>query len=38
MKITGNTKEFIELATLDTPTCAIFKEPEGSSLTILWFR
>lgn len=38
MKITGNTKEFIELATLETPTCSIFRESEGSNLTILWFR
>ncbi len=38
MKITGNTKEFIELTTLETSTCSIFREPEGSSLTVLWFR
>lgn len=38
MKITGNTKEFLELTTLETPTCSIFREPDGSSLTILWFR
>jgi AraC family transcriptional activator of pobA len=38
MKITGNTKEFIELMTLQTPTCSIFRDPEDSSLTILWFR
>jgi AraC family transcriptional activator of pobA len=38
MKFTGNTKEFIELKTLETPTCTIFREPEDSSLTVLWFR
>lgn len=38
MKITGNTMDFIELTTLETPTRSIFNEPEGSSLTILWFR
>jgi AraC-like DNA-binding protein len=38
MKITGNTKEFLELTTLETLTYTIFKEPEDSSLTILWFR
>ncbi|MFT4802476.1 MAG: AraC family transcriptional activator of pobA, partial [Flavobacteriaceae bacterium] len=38
MKFIGNTKEFIELTTLETPTYTIFREPEGSSLTILWFR
>ena len=38
MKITGNTKEFIELTALETATRTIFREPEGSSLTILWFR
>lgn len=38
MKFTGSTKEFIELTTLETPICTIFREPEGSSLTILWFR
>jgi AraC family transcriptional activator of pobA len=38
MKITGNIKEFIELETLETTTCSIFRESEGSNLTILWFR
>lgn len=38
MKYTGTTKEFIELTTLQSDTCTIFKKPEESSLTILWFR
>jgi AraC family transcriptional activator of pobA len=38
MKFIGNTKEYIELTTLETPNCNIFRKPEGSSLTILWFR
>lgn len=38
MKVIGNTKEFIELTTLRTVNCTIFREPEDSSLTILWFR
>ncbi len=37
MKITGNTKEFIELTSLESSTFSNFKEPEDSSLTILWF-
>jgi len=38
MKFTGNTKEFLELTVLETLTSTIFREPDGSSLTILWFR
>jgi AraC family transcriptional activator of pobA len=38
MKITGNKKEFIELEKLQTTACSIFRESDGSNLTILWFR
>ncbi|MCK0114909.1 helix-turn-helix transcriptional regulator [Gelidibacter sp. F63206] len=38
MKIKGKTKEFIELMELDASSCAIFNQPESSSLTILWFQ
>ncbi len=38
MKFTGKTKEFIELRTLEKPAGTIFREPESSSLTVLWFR
>jgi len=38
MKFTGNTEEFIELKELKTPDCAIFKNPEAGSLTVLWFE
>ncbi len=37
MKFTGNTNEFIELKQLAIPDCAIFNNPEASSLTVLWF-
>ena len=37
MKFIGNTEEFIELKTLETPTCTNFRKPQGSSLTVLWF-
>lgn len=38
MKIKGNTDEFIELTELSSDSRSIFKNPEPSSLTILWFR
>lgn len=38
MKVTGITNEFIELIDLDASACAIFDQPESSSLTILWFQ
>jgi AraC-like DNA-binding protein len=38
MKFSGHTEEYIELATLETPTCTIFKEPYENSLTVLWFE
>ncbi|CAH8281924.1 AraC-like DNA-binding protein [Mariniflexile fucanivorans] len=38
MKITGNTDEFIEMTELSYDSRSIFKNPEPSSLTILWFR
>ena len=38
MRIKGETNEFIELTELDASSCSIFKEPEPSSLTILWFQ
>lgn len=38
MKVTGNTKDFIELKELDIPDCGIFDAPEASSLTAIWFK
>lgn len=38
MKFTGKTDEFLELSILQETNCPIFKNPEASSLTILWFE
>lgn len=38
MKFLGHTEEYIELSTLITPTCTVFKELYEDSLTVLWFE
>jgi glutathionylspermidine synthase len=36
MRVKGNTEEFIEIEELEASASSIFKEPEPSSLSILW--
>lgn len=38
MKFIGNTKEYLNLATVEKQNCNIIKETIESSLTILWFE
>jgi AraC-like DNA-binding protein len=38
MRVKGNTEEFIEIEELEASAGSIFKEPEPSSLSILWFQ
>ncbi|MFY0600525.1 MAG: helix-turn-helix domain-containing protein [Cyclobacteriaceae bacterium] len=38
MKFSGNTKEYLQLETIDNTNCDILKEKVESSLSVLWFE